>query len=70
MSPAAKRLLKSKVRHRTVESLAVRDLATLAGEAGRRAHDRALKLGYRATCFVDGKLMYVYPDGRREPFAA
>lgn len=68
MPRLSKQQLRRKVRNRPIESLAVRDLAAMAADAGRHAHDQALALGYRATRFVDGRLMYVYPDGRMKPF--
>lgn len=70
MSPTAIRRLKTKIRNRPIESLAIRDLAAAAEGAGQAAHAQAIARGYRATRFVDGKLMYVYPDGHMEPFPA
>ena len=60
--------LAERVRGRRLEDISRRDLEAIASEAGKQASEAALAAGLNITRFIDGKLMWVTPDGKITPY--
>ncbi|EDN68408.1 hypothetical protein BGP_4139 [Beggiatoa sp. PS] len=52
---------------KNIEDLTTEELEAIAIEAGRKAIENAKKRGSRVIEWQDNQLVWVYPDGKREP---
>ncbi len=57
----------SNVAGKNIEDLSLEELKAIAAEAGYKAYDNAKKQGFPVTELQNGKLIWIYPDGRIEP---
>jgi hypothetical protein len=55
---------------KNIEDLTIEELKAIAAEAGRKAYENAKKRGSPVTELREGRLMWIYPDGRTKPVGA
>ena len=56
----------NQVAGKNIEDLTTEQLCAIASEAGHDAYENALKRGSPVTELRDGKIVWVYPNGRVE----
>ena len=52
---------------KNIEDLTTKELESIAAEAGRKAILNAKKRGSRFIEWQDNQLVWIYPDGHKEP---